>query len=251
MKMLKLASLYIMTIIAACSMPDINVDDILNPPTITTNTPPTIGEIPPNLKPTSTGELATDAIVAETPPAVAGVQNPPVEIQQTFLPQENQYDIFHYIVQVGTPVYSANFIYPGLGCGWMGVGGQVFDLASQPVLNLVVEIGGTLNGIEISQVGLTGTTKSLGPGGYDVKLADRVIASQNSVWIQVKDLTGTPQSDILYFNTFADCEKSLVLINFTEVNSPRTHVILPQVFYDYCAISSYPGPCPTPFLSSP
>lgn len=134
-----------------------------------------------------------------------------------------------FLLQTGTPVGVANFVQPEAGCNWMGVGGQVFDLNDQPVTYLVVEVGGTLGGIAISQLTLSGMSTVLGPGGFLIKLADRPIASDGTLWMQLFDLSGQPLTEKTFFPTFAECERNFILINFREV-SPQYRIVLPLIF---------------------
>jgi hypothetical protein len=99
----------------------------------------------------------------------------------------------------------------------MGAGGQVFALDSTPVNQLVVELGGTLNGQAISQISLTGTATEWGPGGYEFALATHPIESSGTLWLRVLDLNGDPVSDRIYFTTYNDCSKNVILINLNEV----------------------------------
>lgn len=92
----------------------------------------------------------------------------PVPVVPTPIPMK-------YTLQPGTPVAVGGFVHSDLGCNWMGVGGQVFALDSTPVKQLVVELGGTMNGQAVSQLSLTGAATQWGPGGYEFTLADHPI----------------------------------------------------------------------------
>lgn len=125
-----------------------------------------------------------------------------------------------FVVQNGSPVGTVNFVYPDLGCKWMGVGGQVFGMDATPLEGYIVQVGGTLDGKDTLGLALTGGTTPLGPGGYTVKAADQPIASQATLWVQLFDVSGKPLSNKLYFDTYSDCERNLILINFVQVSSP-------------------------------
>jgi hypothetical protein len=122
-----------------------------------------------------------------------------------------------YGLQSGTPVAVAGFVHADLGCNWMGIGGQVFALDSTPVMQLVVELGGTLNGQPISQLSLTGTATEWGPGGFEFTLASHPIESSGTLWMRLLDLNGVPISNRIYLTTYSDCTKNAILVNLTQL----------------------------------
>ena len=124
-----------------------------------------------------------------------------------------------YIPQIGSPVWLPNFAYPELGCHWMGVAGQVLSWDDLPIRNLIIEVGGFLEGSEVLKIGLTGLASIYGPGGYEIILADHSADSRQTMWIQIHNLAGEDLSDMLYFDTFADCERNLILINFVQAKA--------------------------------
>jgi hypothetical protein len=125
------------------------------------------------------------------------------------------------VLHEGSPQYipSTSF-HPDLGCNWLGVAGQVIDLNGAPVLGLIIEVGGLLNGKRIGNPTLlqaTGLATAYGDAGYEVKLADEPIASNGTLWIQVLDQAGLPLSEKVDFATYEDCERNLVVIYFKQV----------------------------------
>jgi len=139
---------------------------------------------------------------------------------------------YRYKVQVGTPVETTNFLYPEAGCNWMGVGGQVFSLEGEPVTGLIVEVSGILDGQEVLYLALTGGSPVLGPGGFEIKLADQPVASEGALTLQLFDLSGEPQTPRVNFDTYAgegSCERNLILINYTEVAGERYEYIFPRL----------------------
>jgi hypothetical protein len=119
-------------------------------------------------------------------------------------------------VQIGSPVGFPNFAHPDLGCQWMGLAGQIFDADDLPMDDLVVEVGGTLDGKPIFGLAVTGESTGYGPGGYEIKLGDVPIASNGSIWVQVFDLDGIALTSQTYFPTYGDCEKNVILMNFIQ-----------------------------------
>ena len=122
-------------------------------------------------------------------------------------------------LQSASPVYIKNFNYPDKGCNWLGVAGQVFDVDGNPIDNLVVVIKGRLGEKAISSAMLTGLKEanSYGPGGYEIFLNDKVIGSTKSLLIHINDLNGNALTPEIEFDTFADCKKNLIIINFQAI----------------------------------
>ena len=125
---------------------------------------------------------------------------------------------FSFVVQQGSPKAIENIYHPELGCNWMGVGGQVTSLNGSPVVGIFVQLGGTLQGqLFETRLSMTGTAVEYGRGGYEFQIADKAIASNKTLWIQLLDQASLPLSDKIYFVTSADCEKVLTLLNFVQV----------------------------------
>ena len=114
----------------------------------------------------------------------------------------------------------------------MGLGGQVFGRDDKPISGLIVEVGGTLNGEPVLVLALTGRSSVLGPGGYEIKLADKTIASQGTLWLQLYDLNGAPQSQQISFDTVSgegSCDKNLIIINFSEIGTSTLNYFFPNI----------------------
>lgn len=120
-----------------------------------------------------------------------------------------------FMVQPGTPKGTENFVNPEIDCNWMGIGGQVFDADGVPVDGLIVELGGTIAGTEISFLAITGNAPVFGPGGYIIELGNTPVASEGTLWLQLLS-EGEPQSEKILLATSAECEQNLLLVNFTE-----------------------------------
>ncbi|MCK5430107.1 MAG: hypothetical protein KAI94_11580, partial [Anaerolineales bacterium] len=63
---------------------------------------------------------------------------------------------------------------------------------------------------------ITGNTPVFGPGGYLIVLADIPIASDGTLWLQLYDSAGEPQSNKIFLTTYSECERNLLLVNFSE-----------------------------------
>ena len=121
-----------------------------------------------------------------------------------------------YALQADSPVYIENFAHTDAGCNWMGAAGQVFGEDDEPVLNLVLVVEGVINGTTIDMTSVTGVVDAdvYGPGGYEFVLGDSAAATSQSLSIQVFDLNGNALSEAVIFDTYANCDKNLVVINF-------------------------------------
>ena len=133
-------------------------------------------------------------------------------------------------VQQGSPVAISNFAYPELGCNWMGLAGQIIDVDSQPIKDIVVEVGGVLEGIPIFGLAVTGESSVYGPGGFEIKLGDEPIESTDTIWVVVYDLDGNQIISPVYFSTYSDCERNLIVMNFIKLQSTSSDwVYLPVI----------------------
>ena len=122
-----------------------------------------------------------------------------------------------YDFQVDEPIYMQNSFINTLGCNWMGVGGQVFDMDGGPVRLQSVHMEGLLGGMPIALTTLTGTAGVLGESGYIFDLATHPIASSQALWIQLFDEAGLPLSEKVYLVTYDSCEQNFVLVNWRQV----------------------------------
>jgi len=86
-----------------------------------------------------------------------------------------------------------------------------------PIRLLIVEAGGTLAGKPVFGLGLTGASPRYGYGGYEVILSDAPTSSKESLWVVLKDLKGRHLSEHIYVDTFKDCSKNLILLNFQQL----------------------------------
>lgn len=141
---------------------------------------------------------------------------------KVFIPQVTKQEAM-FLVQPGTPAYVPNFAHPAQGCNWLSVAGQVLESTGstplggpngQPVSGLVVSVLGNLEGSAVDQLTLTGLAPDYGPGGYEVQLSGRPVASSQALWVQVFNLDGQAVTGPVFFDTRADCSQNVVLVNF-------------------------------------
>lgn len=123
-----------------------------------------------------------------------------------------------FVVAQGSPVaISSVTFHPEAGCSWMGVAGQVLDLSGAPVsTGVVIQLSGVLGGKFLEITSLTSVAQQYGPAGYEIFLADQPLASNRTLWVQLLDQAGLPMSDKIYFETYDDCERNLIFINFRQ-----------------------------------
>jgi len=122
-----------------------------------------------------------------------------------------------FILQANSPSYTSNFANDQV-CSWMGVAGQVFDLDGAPLGGVTVYLGGTLAGEDVDLFAESGTADAYGPSGYEFALGSEPVASVNTLWIQVYDQEQSqPLSDKIFFSTFSNCDRNLVLVNWNEI----------------------------------
>ncbi len=129
-------------------------------------------------------------------------------------PTSTVYSVYPYIMDT-TSVISGETFHAGEGCK-LWVAGQTLDLKRAPIVGITVQLGGYLQKT-ISQFSLTGTALQYGQAGYEFTIADETSPSTHALWVQLLDQTGIPLSARIYFDTFDDCQKNLILINFRQV----------------------------------
>lgn len=126
-------------------------------------------------------------------------------------------ELFPFIL-IGEPeTMSSDLLRPSLGCGWLVIAGQVWDLQDAAVKGFALHLFGELEGFLIDQFSVTGSAPVYGESGYEFLLQNLVVNSQNSLFIQLVDENGVPYSLPYALETFNDCQKNLILVNFKQV----------------------------------
>jgi hypothetical protein len=121
-------------------------------------------------------------------------------------------------ILIGEPeTMSSALIRPGLGCNWLVIAGQVWDLQDAPVRGLRLHLHGELEGFRIDKFSQTGSAPDYGESGYEFLLENLVVDSRDALFIQLVDANGKPYSHPYALHTFNDCQKNLILVNFKQV----------------------------------
>ena len=138
---------------------------------------------------------ATSTTVISPTPTLTNTGTPAPTVTQTPFP---------LILQSGSPAYIQNFAHMDAGCNWLGIAGQVFDADGKTIKNLVVNVKGNLGQTIIDEIGLTGVPEAdiYGPGGYEIKIADKAVDSENTLKIQVFDIHGNNLTNAIAIKTF-------------------------------------------------
>jgi hypothetical protein len=197
------------------------------PPTLVpTIAPPTDTPIARQRLPaTNTPEPPTETPVpSETPtpePTLTPSSTPTrfVLVSLTPVPVTEELDMsaVSFDLKDGSPIALPNFAHLDDGCNWMGVAGKVFTLNGEVVeQGVTIQLGGFLAGTTIDLLSVTGFATQYGPGGFEFVLADRPIATTNSLYLQLLDQAGLPLSEKIFFNTYEDCERNLILVDFQQ-----------------------------------
>lgn len=187
--------------------------------------PPTMPVLEPTPSITPTFQSQLPPTWTPTPPPLP-TETPIPEPTYTLTPEGTQptptntrdpAEGMPFVMQENNPQYIPNIYHPDAGCNWLGVGGQVIGLDGSAVLYLSIKLGGSLNGESVEMVTISGTAPQYGQAGFEFKLADQPVDSIQNLYVQLLDQADLPLSDKYYFDSFNDCEKNLVLINFKQI----------------------------------
>ncbi len=172
----------------------------------------------PTWTPTSTPAPVTDTpIPSYTPVATNPMVEIPTVTQANNMGTSNEFD---FALQQGSPaaISGAQF-HQAADCNWSGVAGQATSINGESVRGLFVQLGGSLpDGTDLNSLVMTGLAPQYGQGGFEFTIANSLVASSGTLWIQLLDQQNFPLSDRIYFDTYADCQKNLVIIYFTQVH---------------------------------
>ena len=182
---------------------------------------PTDTPLPPTA--TSTPTPSPTATQTPTPPPTATF-TPSPEASPTLLAGSGSPTLrptatlggYAFVVK-DTPLAVQNVFHSDLGCNWLGLGGNIEDLRGGGKLYVTIHLHGSLDGQPIDIYTVSGAARQYGDGGYEFQLADKPVASHNSMYIQLLDQANLPLSDRIFFDTYDSCEQNSIIINFQQV----------------------------------
>ncbi len=169
---------------------------------------PTVAVVQPSATPTR--------VPTDTPLPTLTMVESPIPMPTATLPTDGD---FAFVTMQGSPaaIDGAQF-HPEAGCKWLGVAGQATSLNGEAVKGLFVQLGGSLDGIDsVDNLTMTGLAPEYGDGGFEITLSDTLASSNGTLWIQLLDQQNLPLSNRIYFNTYDDCTKNLIIITFEQV----------------------------------
>ena len=168
----------------------------------------------------NTTDIPSFGIVLTTPDANTIATQGPVlqEPSPTLLPSATPEILPFDLDGEPDPVPSV-MIRPKLGCDWLVIAGQVWDLQGSPLVGLKVHLFGELSGYAIDTYALTGADHAIayGESGFEFALEGMVTDSDGSLQIQLVDADGIPLSNAYKLQTFNNCQQNLILVNFKQV----------------------------------
>ncbi|MCD4672019.1 MAG: hypothetical protein K8R77_05080 [Anaerolineaceae bacterium] len=184
--------------------------------------PPTDTPTPKPLPPTWTPTASITPLPSETPlpsatAALATPLDPDDEVLQTATPTPKVNSKYPFVLRTNPVGIDASLLYPSRGCRWSGVGGQVVDMQDSPYVGITVQLGGTLKGMYTNEYSLTGTATKYGEAGFEFALTDYPFDSKSELWVRLINQSNYPLSERVFFDTYADCGKNLIIINFEQV----------------------------------
>lgn len=168
---------------------------------------------PPTWTPTLTLQPSPTRTKAPTWTSVAALITPTITLTPIATPVATAANTGTALPASYVITYQASTTtHPDLACKWMGVGGTVMDVNNKPLQFQTIQLGGTLSGKAVTGQVLSGNNPVYGTSGFEIKLADSAIDSQQTLWVQLFDNNGKALTDKIYFDTFNDCQKNLVMI---------------------------------------
>ena len=183
------------------------------PSSTNTPLPPTpTWTLTPSITPTPTKTPTASATAALATPL-----NPDDEVLQTSTVTPRVVSQYPFVLRADPVGIDASLLYPNRGCRWSGIGGQVVDLQDSPYVGITIQMGGSLQGRYINEYSLTGTATKYGDAGFEFTLTDYPFDSRSELWVRLINQSNYPLSERVFFDTYGDCARNLIIINFEQV----------------------------------
>lgn len=172
-----------------------------------------VGEVTPTVTETQIPVLSDRPTDIVTTPFVST----PTKTPEPTMAQTPTTELLPFIL-FGEPESMSSVLFrQELGCDWLVIAGQVWDLQDKPVTGLTLHLFGELAGFSIDRYVLTGSAPAYGESGYEFALEGMVADSKDSLFIQLVDADGLPLSIPYSIETFNDCLRSRIVVNFKKV----------------------------------
>ena len=148
------------------------------------------------------------------------IQNNPIEktVEEKISPP-NKFTIH-------SPSYLSNFMNPDVSCNDIEIVGQIFDKDGQPLNDMVVIVRPLIIDSTVEYIGYSGAFQDIGPAGYQIKFHSS--ETEEKVSIQLFNKAGESVSDPYIINTFSDCERNFVILNFS-FDDKYIHMFFPII----------------------
>ena len=161
----------------------------------------------PYIPPTDTPRPTFTSVASSTPVLLV-----PPTVTPTFTPTPKA----PYSAKVD--YISSGLHHPEAGCNWLGVAGIVLDKNKAHHIYLTVILTGTLNGHSINQITVSGAAAPTysAASGFEFVLGSAPRDSKGTLYLQLRDQGGVPLSENIYINTYADCSKNMVWVQFKQ-----------------------------------
>jgi hypothetical protein len=166
-------------------------------------------------------ETATPTLDSEDETAMPTVTTAPYPtptdvILATPISSETPEASLFFSAQEGSPSYLP---YSG-GCDGLYVAGNVIDIDNNPVMLMTIRAAGTLGDQTIDLEALSGSDPDYTASGWEIKLSDTLVDTSGTLSVALyAQGSRAPVSDIIFFDTFNDCSKNLVVVNYVQERS--------------------------------
>lgn len=186
-------------------------------PTITLPPSQTPIQIPTQTSTATVTSTSTDTAtptITSTPTLTTQLPTTTEVVITTLTPTATSEGRMHFVPQTGTPVYSSH---PN-GCDGIYLVGNVIDITGSPLIHMTVDAGGSLGGATIDpEPSDSGSHPEFSASGWQIKISDTLIESTNSVYLALYTVAfDDPVSDLIFVDTFNDCSKNMIMVNFTQ-----------------------------------
>ena len=165
---------------------------------------------------------ATTFLIEESTPTLTQIGEPTETLMPTrtaTLTPTATPEIFAFVLDGQPELVPSGMIRPKLSCDWLVIAGQVWDLEGDPVKGLTLHLYGEVGGYGVDRYELSGSEDAIvyGESGYEFALEGLVMDSSGTLFIQLVDTNGLPLSLPYALDTYNDCQRNLILVNFKQV----------------------------------